>query len=245
MPIDLLKSIGFSDKTANIYLSLLALGPSSVRALAQKTELNRGTVYDSLKWMKGKGVIDYYEKDKKQYFVVENPEKLHRLVQEQQKQLQEADNKLDKIIPELKSVYDKGGDRPIAKYYNRKQVSKILEDILEACEADEEKTYRIYSSAGIREYLYNGFETFSDVRIAKGIAVKAIAIGQGGELRGLDERKWLQTKEKGSPTYILIYPGKTAYVSLDAKGEPVGVVIENEGVYQTQKIIFENLWKKI
>ena len=104
--------------------------------------------------------------------------------------------------------------------------------------------YRIYSAEEIREYLYDSFDTFSDVRIAKGIGVKVIAIGAGGELRGLDERKWLKTKS-GTNTYIIIYPGKTAYISLNAKKEPIGVVIENDGVFETQKIIFDNLWKTL
>jgi len=244
MQIDLLKKLGFSDKLANTYLALLRLGPSSVRKLAEKTDLNRGTVYDNLKWLQDKGVVNYYKKDKKQLFVAENPEKLHNLVKDQIVELDSLDHKLDKLVPELKSIHNKGGERPIARYYNKKQIADILEDVLQICENSDEKMYRIYSSADIREYLYDGFETFSDVRISKGIAVKVIAIGEGGELRGMDERKWLEADEC-KPTYIIIYPGKTAYISLNAKDEPVGVVIENEGVYQTQKVIFDNLWNKL
>ncbi|MFH1291852.1 MAG: helix-turn-helix domain-containing protein [bacterium] len=244
MDINLLKSLGFSDKLANIYLALLSLGPSSVRKIAEKTDLNRGTVYDNLKWLKDKGLVGFYKKEKKQLFVVEDPEKLHGLVLDKSEELEEIDKKLDKMIPELRSIYDKGGERPIARYYNKNQIVKIMEDLLDVCENSGEKIYRIYSSAGIREYLYDGFETFSDVRISKGIAVKVIAIGDGGELRGMDERKWLSA-EDSTPTYILIYPGKTAYISLNAKDEPVGVVVENEGIFQTQKNIFDNLWNKL
>jgi len=74
--------------------------------------------------------------------------------------------------------------------------------------------------------------------------VKVIALGEGGELRGLDERKWLPA-DNANPTYIIIYPGKTAYISFDAKKELVGVVIENDGIYQTQKMIFNNLWNNL
>ena len=96
--------------------------------------------------------------------------------------------------------------------------------------------------------MYESFPTFSDVRIARNIFVKVIAIGEGGELRGLDERKWLKKEnsiEIEKDTFIIIYPGKTAYISMGGDGEPVGVVIENRGVYNTQKLIFDNLWKKI
>lgn len=132
----------------------------------------------------------------------------------------------------------------MARYYERSEIPQILQDVIDTCEKDEEGMYRIYSTAGIREHLYDGFDTFSDVRISKGISVKVIALGVGGELRGLDERKWLSAAGK-TPTYIIIYPGKTAYISFNAKQELVGVVIENQGVYETQKSIFDSLWNKL
>lgn len=244
MDINIFKKLGFSDKITKIYLVLLSLGPASVRDLSKKTEINRGTIYEGLKWLKERGLVNYFEEDTKQYFVAEDPDKLQDLVTRQSEELIEAKNKLAAVIPELKSVHDRGGERPVARYYGHHEIMGILEDVLKICEASNEKIYRIYSVAGIREYIYEGFESFSDARVAKGIKVRAIAIGAGGELRGLDERKWIKTSA-GTPTYIIIYPGKTAYISLDAKDEPVGVVIENLGVYETQKLIFDELWGKL
>lgn len=244
MDINILKKLGFSDKSAKVYLALLSLGPSSVRKLAEHCTLNRGTTYDALKWLTEKGVVNFYNKDTKQTFVVEDPMRLQIVVKEEQEILQNIDKKLEKIIPELQALYNKEGKRPVARYYNKKEIPKILQDVLDTCENNAEKSYCIYSAEGMRKYLYEEFSTFSDVRIGKNISVKVIAIGEGGEKRGLDERKWLN-KKTGTPTYILIYPGKTAYISLDAKNEPVGVVIENEGVYQTQKMVFDFLWEKI
>lgn len=244
MDINLLKKLGFSDKEAKIYLGLLRLGPSSVRKLAEVSEINRGTAYDILKTLQDKGIVSYYKKETKQYFVAENPEKLHDLVKKQQNELSSVDSKLEKLIPELQALHHKGGDRPVARYYEKTEINKILEDVLATCENSEEKLYRIYSAEGMRKYLYEDFPTFSDVRVAKSIGVKVIAIGEGGELRGLDERKWLKTEEVTN-TYIIIYPGKTAYISLNAKSEPIGVVIENDGVCKTQKLIFDNLWSSL
>ena len=244
MDISIFKKIGFNDKQARVYLALLCLGPSSVRTLAKKTEINRGSVYEALKWLEEQEMSSLYEKDAKQFFVAENPEKLHGLVGKQTLALQEVDKKLKEVVAEMKSVYDRGGERPVSRYYAGDEIREILEDVLNTAEHSGELAYRAYSDANIREYLYKGFETFSDARVAKGIAVKVIALGGGGELRGLDERKWLASTTK-TPTYIIMYPGKTAYISLDAKQELVGVVIENEGVYQTQRAIFDELWSKL
>ncbi len=244
MDISLLKKIGFSDKVATIYITLLRLGPSSVRTLATSSGLNRGVVYEGLKWLQERELVEFFQKDSKQFFVAADPEHLEAVVEKEQATLAEAADRLKGFVAELKTLHNKGGERPVARYCDKGQLHTILEDILKVCEERAEPEYRIYSTAGIREYLYSGFPTFSDVRVAKGIAVKVIAIGEGGELRGLDERKWLKAANS-APTYIIIYPGKTAYISLNAKGEPVGVVIENEGVFQTQKIIFDTLWEKL
>ncbi|PIR04326.1 MAG: transcriptional regulator [Candidatus Magasanikbacteria bacterium CG11_big_fil_rev_8_21_14_0_20_39_34] len=254
MEANYLKKLGFSDKSVKIYLALLSLGPSSVRKLAEKTGINRGTTYDILKELLEHGVVSYAHKDTKQKFFAENPDKLHKIVESRRNDLERAEREIDKALPELQALYSKAGDRPIARYYTREQIQDILEDILEVCSESEEKMYRIYSTQGIREYIYEDFPTFSDVRVARGIEVKVIAIGDGGELRGLDQRKWMTEKNTeqgettdGKPveTYIIMYPGKTAYISLNAQDEPVGVVIENEGVYQTQRNIFDNLWAKL
>jgi sugar-specific transcriptional regulator TrmB len=244
MNIEVLKKLGFSDKFSTVYLTLLRLGPSSIRKLAEMTGLNRGVVYEALKWLQQRNLVTFYEKEAKQYFVVEDPDRLRGLVEDREQELEEMKDKLEYVIPELRSVHDKGGERPVARYYQEDEVREILEDILEACSENQEKLYRVYSTAGIREYVYRDFHDYSSIRITRGISVKVIACGEGGELRGLDERKWLQVCST-TPTYIIIYAGKTAYMSLNAKNELVGVVIENEGIYQTQKIIFDELWNKL
>ncbi|MBU0661069.1 TrmB family transcriptional regulator [Patescibacteria group bacterium] len=240
----LFTQLGLTDKQSQIYMALLSLGPSSVRHLAEHCDLNRGTTYDALKYLQELDLVYFHNKDSKQHFVAAHPNELHQLVRKQQDQLSHIDQELNKHIPELQALYNRGGERPVARYYDRKNLHVILEDVLRVCEEDEHQEYRIYSAAGLREYLYESFPTFSDVRIKKGIGVKVIAIGEGGDLRGLDERKWLD-HQVSSPTYIMMYPGKTAYISLNAQQEPIGVVIENDGVYETQKLLFDSLWKTL
>lgn len=241
MDLEILRKIGFSDRYAQVYIALLRQGPSSVRGLSEIISINRGTTYDALKWLESNHLVTLYEKEAKQYFVAEDPERLHTLLEQRATEVREAERVLTGLVGELKSLYHKGIERPVSRYFEKDQLHLILEDVLATCEKRNELVYRIYSTVGIREYLYDQFPTFSDVRVAKGIRVNVIAVGDGGELRGLDERKWLKTPV-ATPTYVIIYPGKTASISLDPKGEPMGVVIENEGVFELQKTIFEQVW---
>src|SRR3989339_1080521 len=119
MDISIFKKLGFSDRESRIYLALLVLGPSSVRQLAKKTELNRGGIYEALKWLREMELVSFYEKDTKQYFVAEEPNKLHEMVKRQTQALTEVDKKLKEVVSELKSVYDRGGERPVARYYEK------------------------------------------------------------------------------------------------------------------------------
>jgi len=119
-----------------------------------------------------------------------------------------------------------------------------LEDVLAQTGALREKAYRVYSSPGIRDLIAASWPRFSSKRKKEGVRVKAIALGAGGKTVGLDERKWLTQKES-APTYIFIYANKTAYVSLDDRKHLFGVIIEDAAIAQTQKMIFDSLWRNL
>jgi len=240
----ILQNIGLSDKEIKIYLSCLSSGPSSVRRIAEKSGINRGTVYDILKSLQELGLVSYYHKDKHQYFIAEDPAKLQDVLEQKKKQLEKNKKEIDSIIPELKSIYNTTGQKPVVKYYEGVSgIRAVLKDVLTSCKQGSKKYY-VYSSSTIKQYLYAAYKSFSTDRITAGIEVQTISIGPGGETRGLDERKWL-TKKVSTPTYILIYDNKLAMISVDSANKPIGVIIEDKNIYQTQKIIFEFIWEKI
>ena len=249
MIVENLRQLGLNEKEIYVYLSLIAMGPSPVRAIATKAEVNRGTTYDILKTLTEMGLVssyDHYQKDdKRQYFVAEHPNKLLDAVDHRRQTLESLKAKIAATIPELESMYDKSGSRPVVKYYEGNHgVQMILQDVISSSKATAEREYYVYSSADIREYLHKAYPKFNEDRIKNKIRVKAIAIGKGGELVGLDERKWL-SEEHSAPTYVLIYAGKLAMVSIDVAGVPVGVIVEDNGLFQVQKMVFEKLWKTL
>ncbi|MBF8280469.1 MAG: winged helix-turn-helix transcriptional regulator [Candidatus Magasanikbacteria bacterium] len=240
----ILKKLGFSDKEMAVYLTLLVLGPSSVRAIAVKANVNRGTTYDILRDLIKQGIVSYYQKEAKQYFVAEDPGKLTAVTEDRIQKLRELAEPLKDLIPELKALQKTGGEKPTARFFEGTAGVKImLVDLLETVAASQDKTYYSFSSSNIRAFVRDAYPDFTEDRIKRGVKVKVIAVGEGGEMKGLDERKFL--KLEGSPTYIFLYADKCAYVSLDAAKQLVTVIIENEGLYQSQKTIFEELWKRI
>lgn len=243
MESNILKKLGLSEKEISVYLTLLENGAMSVRKTAELSGLNRGTTYDILKTMQKMGIVSYYHLDTKQHFVAENPDKLLKVFNEREAELKEVKSKIEQIIPELKSLQIKGGNKPVAKFYEGKQGIKfILDDILCSFDKSRDKEYYVYSAANVRDDVYIAYPDFNKKRIKGGIKVKTISFSPGGGTYGLDERKWIAANGE-SPTYILIYAGKCAFIARDIDDKPVGIIIQNKMIYETQKLIFLHLWK--
>ncbi len=147
-------------------------------------------------------------------------------------------------MPQLGLLYAAKHEDPVIKIYDGHTGTRlILEDVLKTMGKETDKVYRVYSAANIREYLYYNFSSFSDRRVKARIKTKVIAIGAGGEMRGLDERRWI-TAKRGAPAYTIIYGRKVAIITL-SQGRPHSVVIEDSGHAETQKLIFDSLWNKL
>ena len=238
-------NLGFSEKEITTYLTLLSQGPSSVRKLAEAANLNRGSAYEALKSLQKEGLVSYYHKEKNQYFSAEDPKTLLEVVKKRQESLQSLEKDTKDIIPELKSRWSELDDRPVVKYYeDHNGIKTILQDVLDTVEETKEKEYFVYSSKDLRPHLYKKFPSFTEERIKRNIKVSTIAIGAGGKDADLAERKWL-TKKGALPTYTLIYAGKLAMISLDKDDGPRGVIVEDQNLFETQKILFSHLWETL
>lgn len=245
----LLKNFGLNDKEVAVYLALIELGSAPVRMIAQKSKVNRGTTYDILKSLMEQGLVTYFNKESHQYFAAESPEKLVQALENRKQAIDEVQQQIQENLPSLQSVFNRGGGKPVMKLFEGvKGVRQIFEDVLTSVASSKDKQYWIYSSATAKErkLVYAAMPDFNKKRIAKKIKVQTISLGQGGELVGLDERKWLESKnDNPSATHQIIYAGKVAHISLDDAENPVGVVIENEAIFETQKAVFNFVWNSL
>jgi sugar-specific transcriptional regulator TrmB len=243
----ILKNFGLNEKEIAVYLALVSLGPSPVRAIALKAKVNRGTTYDILKSLLKNGLVSYFNKESHQYFSPESPEKLISALEQKQSELEEVKKQVKQSLPELKTLFEKEGGKPAVKLYEGiKGIRSILEDVLDTLALAKDKQYYVYSSSTVRKNVYQAMPDFSKKRIKKKIHVRTIALGGGGQVIGLDERKWMEAPERDlKATYEIIYLGKVVHISLDNSENPVGVLIQNQEIYETQKMIFEFTWNKL
>ncbi len=246
MPAEsILQRIGLNQKETQIYLKLLEAGQSSVRTLALTTGVNRGTTYDTLKSLLKKGLVSYYHKNTHQYFVAENPERLKEIIEQNVSILERSRRELESILPNLRSLIPTSPSKPVVKYYEGATgIKAILQDVIDTMSSAKTKEYYAYSAADVREHLYTDFPNFAKKRIAKKIRVKVIALGSGGKLWGMDERKWL-TKTESSPAYIIIYEHKMAIISFDEHKKLHGILMADATIAETQRVIFEHVYSTL
>lgn len=238
-----LENLGLSSKESIVYQALLTLGPSPIRSVAEKSGINRGTTHECLKSLLHKGVVNYLPRGRRKLFAPRDPDVLLQIAEKKQSDLDHAIKQLKStVIPDLQHLKPDLSTTQIQFYEGDDGIEFVLRDILSTVQSSEQKDYAVFSSKPIRSHLYRPFPNYTNLRIKKGINVRVIAIGDGGEDAELSQRKWLKTKGKVEAAYIAIYPPKVAIISLASNNYPTAVVMEAKEIAGAQLIIFNTLW---
>lgn len=148
-----LLSIGLENKEADVYLSALQLGYSTVQEIAIKSGVNRTTAYTHIKNLIGRGLMSAVEKNGKVFYVAERPEKLKFIYEQKENEIKRRRETLEKIMPELESIYNLAKDKPSVRFYKY----DIPEDLaavrreIEELRADE--VYNIFNYEEFHDYI--------------------------------------------------------------------------------------------
>ncbi|MBN7797192.1 TrmB family transcriptional regulator [Parahaliea mediterranea] len=243
MKLDALRHLDLDARQVAIYRALLKLGPASIRDIAVEAGINRGTAYETLKQLATKGVVSYFPKGRRRVFQAEDPERLMSLAERKQQALNQAVEQLrSEIIPALKQTQTTFSPGNVRFYEGDDGVELMLRDLLESAGRDPRRGYSVISTRSLREHLYRPFPNFTRQRIERGIRVRVLAVGAGGDDAELAERKWLPAAEDTDASYIAIYPPKVALITLAAQNYPVVVIIDSQAIAQTQQLLFDTLW---
>ncbi|MDB5259944.1 MAG: transcriptional regulator TrmB [Candidatus Nomurabacteria bacterium] len=100
--INILSQVGLSKNESKIYETLLENGESSVAVIANKAEINRRNVYDSLSRLIEKGLIFEIREHNENLYQAVDPNKLMEMLKEKEKAL-------ESVLPGL---YEKYSSKP-------------------------------------------------------------------------------------------------------------------------------------
>lgn len=240
---DYLQKIGLSDKEARAYLTGLQLGPATVQQLAQESDLKRTTVYEIIKGLQAKNLINISQRGKRKLYIMEEPDNVRLFLKQQEKILQQ-------IMPELEALKNQNARKPAVRIFEgKKGLEKIYNDMIKKPgEILALAAPKNLISPGMLDFLRDDWEPR---RIAGGIKMRRINMNLTGEdkwdyrirpvPKELEEIRYLPIDDYPFTIGIYIYRKKVAFVSYQSQ-EMVGIMLRSPAVNLTMRAVFENYW---
>ena len=243
--------IGLTTNEANIYLTLVELGPQPANIIAKKTNLIRPTVYPILKGLQKKSLIGSFLRNGVIYFAVNDVHDLLCYVDRKKRVLDHQRDFVMDIIPRMEQLKSDCSLQPKVHYFEGEEgVETVMNDSLNS-------SGPIMCIDAIDKWLNSSLKEFAKDYIHTRIFIKKIPLKE--LIKDTPEtRCFLETAYKGGENYtdvmfvsgndalfdnnVNIYDDKVAVVSLE-KGFEFGVLIESAEFAKTQKSIFDLAWR--
>jgi sugar-specific transcriptional regulator TrmB len=225
-----LKEAGLQDGEITLYIALLKLKEATATQIAKHTGVHRSHIYDLIEKLKEKGLVSYVIRNNVKYFRASNPDKILDY-------LKEKEEKIKKIIPNLKIVSDSSKEDISVEIYKGKEgIKTILNDILR-----EGKDYLLFGHLKFEELMPIYIEQFVKIADKKKMVEKAI-LEKGIKIIPTKKHEYrFIPKEYLFPNATVVYSDRVAMFLWQ---EPYYVfLIKSKDITKSYKTHFKLLWK--
>lgn len=238
-----LTKYGLTNIEARIYMAILALESASVDKISKQAEVNRTSCYPVLERLKDQGLVGQVKKKGRTEFKASAPEKFYDL-------LDTKKESIEKIIPDLKSLFEISRGKPDVRFYEGEEGLKtVLNSILE--EADELLVF------GEGDSFLNAIPGWTDnyveKRGGKSIKVKIILKASPAAVKAIQKRRSTDNKvSRNTKVRMLPEAYKIDCSSFDIYNNKIvlysfkkptnAVVIESRTISQLMRTVFGILW---
>lgn len=237
----LLQQIGLSFKEAELYLSSLELGPSTVLGLSKATTIHRTLVYQKLESLIQKGLFSTVIQGKRKLYQAVDPDELLQYLKDRERELKEA-------LPYLKAEMHRGADRPRLLFYEGTEQLRTL--FRTGLQAQKKEMYSYFPSRYMAELF--GKREMEDIigeRIKKKIFAKTLR-GQTTEVDFVtfadEDKAYRETRilpEGKDPQMGLVIFDDTVNL-FSPTDENYGIQIKSRSYANLMRTMFESLWEK-
>lgn len=234
-----LQKVDLSKPEISVYLYLLENGLSSTPDISKGTRILRPNVYNILRSLSGRGLIDSIPRGKRKVYAAKDPSALV-------KNMEQRTETISQLLPDLRDLYKAEKNKPTIKYLAGP--TEIKNAFTEVVKTDE--ILFIMSNKYIFEAYPAEFVNFRKAMMKQGTFIRQI-LTKGisaevseivrQELKGYYDFRVMDEKYEDTPSVIRIWNDNVAIVTFE---EPVyGTVITNKIIAGTFKAIFETMWK--
>ncbi len=233
-----LRDIGMTDKESGIYLNLLELGEATAGEVAQNAQLNRVTVYGILEEMVMKGQVFHTNSEGVKRYGALSPQ---IIIDEAKSRIQT----LEQNLPLLMSLQGDHKQKPRTRFYDGlKGLKKAYQDTLD-CKTE---MLNYANSKRLLELWPTYRRDYVLKRVEKGIHLRGVYpdVPKGRSMQRFDKEFIRETRlldeSYFSDSYeTKIFDNRILLAAFDP--EPFAILIESPVLYNTQKQIFELVWR--
>lgn len=234
--------LGLNKNEAEVYLTLLSLGETSILGISKACLVKRTTVYSVIESLKKMGLVRTHQNGFKRRYVAEDPKQLYKIFD---KKRQELKNNLS----EFSALYNNPGEGGIIKHYEGiEAVKNVFDSVLDDFGPGDE--YLVISDSGkFLEQDEKYFRKFILKRSKRAVGSRMLLQDSSVARRYKKEEDVHKMKIKILPkdvmltTNLTITPKKIIIHQLVAPA--MAIVIENRNVVKMTKEMFELIWKSI
>ncbi|MDP3985626.1 MAG: helix-turn-helix domain-containing protein [bacterium] len=233
----LLRSLGFTDSEAKIYLTSLASGPASVQDLAKKARVSRVTTYAVIETLTGRGLMSSIEKGKKKMFVAESPERLVSFVHNQVKTMETTLREIESSLQDLKLL--QRGEKPVVRLYEGPEALKVIrDDMLENRPDSIEEFGNLDEVRRVYNYQTLRIDELNKLNIPR----RLIFLAKEQKLRASSPEEEIigLPHTFDFPGDVSVYGNKIALSTF--RGKQISVLIESEDLAKTMRAMFDFVW---
>ncbi len=233
----ILVGLGLTETEARVYLAMLELGPASVQNISKKSNISRTAAYDIIEALSKKGIISSSQNGKRKVFAAEEPNQLRTYFKNKVEDLKDQFEEFEDFLPELRVMQTT--DKTKVRYYNGQEGIEALFRDLKTVGAKE--LYEITNADAVYDNL--------DPKILwklresshfQGVKVKVL---YQGELRNPFEGAEFKKIDGAVGVFlgtIWIYENRVCFIKFYGKFEVV--ILENDVLAQTQRVLFQLAW---
>ncbi len=238
-----LKDIGLDETEAQIYLTSLSLGPTTVLKIARSSYIKRTTVYGVIESLQSKGLMRIELKGLKQLYVAENPEKLEAILDNRKREFSAK-------LPDFMALYKlEGGESTIKYYTGLKAMKRIYLSTLDEVKSgdeylvitNQEKWFLLDPDFWMKEYIEERAKLPCKTRLISQNSNTALE-HQKFE-RNYNEKFKIFGENVSINIDMVLIPNKLIIV--DLLPPLTTLVIENKNIIELQKQLFEIIWSSI
>lgn len=240
----LLRSLGFTESEANIYLVSLEMGPSSVQDIAKKAKVSRVTTYAAIESLIKSGLMSSLQKGKKNVYAAESPDRLLSFVSSRIKSMEATLKEVESSVQDLKLL--QRGDKPVVRLFEGEGAMAALQaDMLKTPPAEtfeefgnDDEIYATHSYEELQPFHDEFAKIKQDLRLIYLSKEKPVGIKKGKSPN--ITMMYLPTDQYDFGGDILVYGNKIGLSTW--RGKQISVIIESEELAKTMRAMFQLMW---